>query len=82
MVKLLGEEYQLLMYVLVVAACILIHDDTEVLVSGYGDIVVEFLEIPKLLQVLFTNPSARAGYDTRSILKQSLTGLNSEFSFS
>ena len=30
----------------------------------------------------FTNPSARAGYDTRSIFKQSLTGLNSEFSFS
>ena len=28
------------------------------------------------------NPSARAGYDTRSISKQSLTGLNSEFSFS
>ena len=24
--------------------------------------------------VLFTNPSARAGYDTRSILKRSLTG--------
>ena len=32
---------------------------------------------------IFTNPSARAGYDTRSIfLKRSLTGLNSEFSFS
>ena len=30
----------------------------------------------------FTNPSARAGYDTRSIFKRSLTGLNSEFSFS
>ena len=28
------------------------------------------------------NPSARAGYDTRSIFKQSFTGLNSEFSFS
>ena len=28
------------------------------------------------------NPFARAGYDTRSILKRSLTGLNSEFSFS
>ena len=28
------------------------------------------------------NPSARAGYDTRSIFKQSLAGLNSEFSFS
>ena len=31
---------------------------------------------------LFTHPSARAGYDTRSIFKRSLTGLNSEFSFS
>ena len=30
---------------------------------------------------LFTNPSAQAGYDTRSIFKQSLTSLNSEFSF-
>ena len=28
------------------------------------------------------NPSARAGYDTRSIFKRSLTGLNSECSFS
>ena len=28
------------------------------------------------------NPSARAGYDTRSIFMRSLTGLNSEFSFS
>ena len=32
--------------------------------------------------ILFTNPSALAGYDTRSILKRSLTCLNSEFSFS
>ena len=31
---------------------------------------------------IFTNPSARAGYDTRSIFKRGLTGLNSEFSFS
>ena len=28
------------------------------------------------------NPSARAGYDTKSIFKRSLTGLNSDFSFS
>ena len=28
------------------------------------------------------NPSAWVGYDTRSIFKRSLTGLNSEFSFS
>ena len=32
--------------------------------------------------IIFTNPSAWAGYDTRSILKRSLTGLSSEFSFS
>ena len=31
---------------------------------------------------IFTNPTARAGYDTRSIFKWSLIGLNSEFSFS
>ena len=31
---------------------------------------------------IFTDPSVRAGYDRRSIFKQSLTGLNSEFSFS
>ena len=30
---------------------------------------------------IFTNPSARAGYDTRSIFKRSLTGFDSEFSF-
>ena len=34
------------------------------------------------MYIIFTNPSARAGYDTRSIFKRSLTGLNSEFSFS
>ena len=32
--------------------------------------------------IILTNPSARTGYDTRSIFKWSLTGLNSEFSFS
>ena len=32
--------------------------------------------------IIFTNPSARAEYDRRSIFKRSLTGLNSEFSFS
>ena len=32
--------------------------------------------------IIFTNPSALAEYDTRSIFKRSLTGLNSEFSFS
>ena len=29
--------------------------------------------------IILTNPSARAGYDTKSIFKRSLTGLNSEF---
>ena len=35
-----------------------------------------------LVLTIFTNPSARAVYGTRSILNRSLTGLNSEFSFS
>ena len=35
-----------------------------------------------IIIIIFTNPSARTGYDTRSIFKWSLTGLNSEFSFS
>ena len=34
----------------------------------------------KYILTIFTNPSARAGYDT--FFKQSLTGLNSVFSFS
>ena len=34
------------------------------------------------LFIIFANLSARAGYDTRAIFKRSLTGLNSEFSFS
>ncbi len=29
------------------------------------------------MDIIFTNPSARTGYDTRSIFKRSLTGLNS-----
>ena len=34
------------------------------------------------LLLYLPNPSTRAGYDTRSIFKRSLTGFNSEFSFS
>ena len=32
--------------------------------------------------IVFTNPSTRVGYDTKSFFKQSLTDSNSEFSFS
>ena len=32
--------------------------------------------------IIFTNPSTRTEYDTRPTFKRSLTGLNSEFSFS
>ena len=39
-----------------------------------------FSEANKL--IIFTNPSARAGYDTSSVFKRNLTGLNSKFSFS
>ena len=37
---------------------------------------------PLVLLSIISNPSARAGYDTRSIFKQNLTDFNSEFSFS
>ena len=42
---------------------------------------VTFRHDRRLLSI-FTNHSARGGYDTSSIFKWSLTGLNSEFSFS
>ena len=42
-----------------------------------------FLKLPQIYRISYLpNPAARAGYDTRSIFKRSLTGLNSEFSFS
>ena len=34
------------------------------------------------MKSIFTNPSAQARYNTRSIFKRNLTDLNSEFSFS
>ena len=45
-------------------------------------IIIIVVVVVVVLIIIFTNPSARAGYDTRSIFKQSLTGLNSEYSFS
>ena len=45
-------------------------------------IIIIVVVVLLLLIIIFTNPSARAGYDTRSIFKQSLTYLNSEYSFS
>ena len=42
-----------------------------------ADIPLELFRV-----TIFTNPSARTGYDTRSIFKWGLTGFNSEFSFS
>ena len=44
--------------------------------------IVQSVEITGYIWSYLPNPSARAGYDTRSVFKQSLTGLNSEFSFS
>ena len=37
------------------------------------------LNVRYVYMILFTNPFARAGYDTRSIFKWSLAGLNSVF---
>ena len=50
---------------------------------GFHDIstIVNDL-MPNLLHHIYPNPSTQEGYDTRSIFKRSLAGLNSEFSFS
>ena len=69
-----------------VAAITILYRTTKVKVrssdgdTDYFDIVAGVLQVDKL--TIFTNPSSQAGYDTRSIFKRSLTGLNSEFSFS
>ena len=57
-----------------------IGDSDKNIKPGYR---IEFnIEKCVMLIIIFTNPSTRAGYDTRSIYKQRLTGFNSEFSFS
>ena len=45
-------------------------------------LVCSYLTIDYSMFIIFTTPSARAGYDTRSIFKRGLTGWNSKFSFS
>ena len=50
--------------------------------TGVQSQVKSYQKLKKWYLIIFTNPSTRAGYDTRSIFKRSLTGLNSEFSFS
>ena len=45
----------------------------SVSIDSLQSIVAKYKYLPK--------PSARAGYETRSIFKRNLTGLNSEFSF-
>ena len=52
---------------------IILYVSTIEFANGLGDLG----SIPG--RVIFTNPSARAGYDTRSIFKRILTGLNSVF---
>ena len=69
----------------------------RVFANGTGDLdSIPGRVIPKTLKMIppcltlsnikyvsiYTNTSARVGYDTRLIFKQSLTGLYSEFSFS
>ena len=49
------------------------------LFNGISSLVIEQLSS---LMIHIYQPSARKGYDTRSLFKRSLTGLNSEFSFS
>ena len=45
-------------------------------------VMIEYWRMRSIPLSYLPNTSARTGYDTRSIFKWSLTGLNSEFSFS
>ena len=65
-----------------VCVCVFIYAyfSFALVISASIHCYVNYFDIQVL--ILFTNPSARAGYDTRSIFKRSLTGFNSEFSFS
>ena len=47
---------------------------------GCFSLVLLFTSLADTLPI-FSNPSAWIGYDTKSIFKRSLTGLNSELSF-
>ena len=77
---------------LVLLRVFILHCIPFILVYLYESSMIFSLLIGKILVfmhfslsftfILFANPSARAGYDTRSSFKRSLTGLNSEFSFS
>ena len=69
---------------LTVSKQIFLHFSKMKLPTNYS--LIDYMYIPLTMGkqglIIFTNPSARAGYDTRSIFKRSVTGLNSEFSFS
>ena len=65
-----------------VAVSITYDDNHYITGTSISQSYTQYKNFANFLLVLFTNPYARAGYNTRSIFKRSLTGLNSEFSFS
>ena len=70
-----------------VCGCLFVyHKYPSVLKSIFINVigVGKYLQRKRVFNILFifTNLSTRTRYDTRSIFKWSLTGLNSEFSFS
>ena len=50
--------------------------------NGKASIMLKLCRMRCVFLLYLPNPSVRAGYGTSSIFKRSLTGLNSEFSFS
>ena len=59
-----------------------ITQDTEKSLWDLRSLVVTQNPVINQRLTIFTYPSTRVGYDTGSIFKRSLTGFNSEFSFS
>ena len=71
-VEITDEQYQI---ILACRKTVLKNNDSIWIKTGLDN-----FDVPMSGSYL-PNPSARAGYDTRSIFKRSLTGFNSEFSF-
>ena len=89
MLTILSDPYQWAAHFVVfkISVCrhpkILTATETVNMVNLEMGLYVDFLTIARVATIIiYNNPSARAGYDTRLIFKPSLTGLNSEFSFS
>ena len=77
--------YIICIYLPIIFICIYLHVYANYMyILLYVNIICiyyMYIFTKNLYMYIFTNPSARAGYDTRSISKWSLAGFNSVFPY-